>query len=296
MISIIVPIYNAEKTLHECIDSILSQSNQEFELILVDDGSKDTSPKICDEYAAKDTRVIVIHKINGGVSSARNAGLNIVKGEWITFIDADDYITEGYLDEVEEATEDVLFNNFQWLLKEGLLAGTDIKEKATSSLTEFLSEYITDSIIRCPWGKFYKKNHFGNLRFLTNMKIGEDAQFVFRYLAKCKTYRLLSRGEYIVRAAEEPDEVKYAITVDYAINSLYHLLDAYNELIKTYPLGRSPFTRYLAYFKRISKPEWNKKPSLWYRNQDIHVLYQYVWEDLSLKQKFKYLLMRWLCW
>ena len=128
------------------------------------------------------------------------------------------------------------------------------------------------------------------------MKIGEDAQFVFRYLAKCKTYRLLSRGEYIVRAAEEPDEVKYAITVDYAINSLYHLLDAYNELIKTYPLGRSPFTRYLAYFKRISKPEWNKKPSLWYRNQDIHVLYQYVWEDLSLKQKFKYLLMRWLCW
>lgn len=296
MISIIVPIYNAEKTLHECIDSILSQSNQEFELILVDDGSKDASPMICDEYAAQDTRVIVIHKLNGGVSSARNAGLDIAKGEWVTFIDSDDYITEGYFDGVEDATEDILFKEYQWLRKKGLLAGTDIKEKTTSSLTEFLSKYITDSIIRCPWGKFYRKNLLWNLRFLTDMKIGEDAQFVFQYLAICKTYCLLSRGEYIVRAAEEPDEVKYAITVDYAINSLYHLLDAYNKLIKTHPLGRAPFTRFLAYFKRISKPEWHKKPSLWYRNQDIHVLYLYVWEDLEWKQKVKYLLMRWLCW
>ena len=295
MISIIIPVYNAEKTLKECVDSILTQSYRNFELILVDDGSKDTSPKICDEYASQDKRIIVIHKQNGGVSSARNTGLNIAKGEWITFIDADDYITEGYFDDVEKATEDILFKKYLWLRKDGPHQGTNI-EKRTVSLKAFLSEYITDSSIRSPWSKFYKKNIIGNLRFLTDMKIGEDVQFVFRYLAKCQNYSFLPNGEYTVRAAEEPDEVKYAITVNYAINSLHHLLDAYEDLIKTHPLGRAPLARYLAYFKRISKPEWNKKPSLWYRNQDIHVLYQYVWEDLSLKQKFKFLLMRWFCW
>lgn len=293
MISIIIPVYNAEKTLKECVDSILTQSYRNFELILVDDGSKDTSSKICDEYASQDNRIIVIHKQNGGVSSARNTGLNIVKGEWITFIDADDFITEGYFDGVEDATEDVLFKKYQWLRKEGILPGTVVTEKTNSSLTEFLSEYITDSIIRGPVFKFYRTDILGDLRFLPDMKIGEDAEFVFRYLAQCRTYCLLSRGEYIVRAAEEPDEVKYAISVDYAINSLHHLLDAYEELIKTHPLGRAPFTRYLAYFKRISKPEWHKKPSLWYRNEDILRFYKYTWKDLAWKQKVKYLFIRW---
>ena len=262
----------------------------------MDDGSKDSSSQLCDEYAGKDSRVIVLHKENGGVSSARNAGLNIAKGEWITFIDSDDYITKGYFDGMEEAKEDVIFKNYQWLRKDGLYPDTIVTEKANSSLTAFISEYITDSRVRSPWSKFYKKNIIGSLRFLSDMKIGEDAQFVFQYLAKCQSYSLLPNGEYIVRAAEEPDEVKYAITVDYAINSLHHLLDAYEELIKTHPLGRAPFARYLAYFKRISKPEWHKKPSLWYRNEDINCFYKYVWMDLGWKQKVKYLLMRWLCW
>lgn len=296
MISIIIPVYNAEKTLKECIDSILLQYYRNFELILVDDGSKDSSSQLCDEYAGKDSRVIVLHKENGGVSSARNAGLNIAKGEWITFIDSDDYITKGYFEGVEDATEDVLFKKNQWQRKDGILPGTVITEKAISSLTEFLSEYITDSIIRGPVFKFYRTDILGDLRFLPDMKIGEDAEFVFRYLAQCRTYRLLSRGEYIIRAAEEPDEVKYAITVNYAINSLNHLLDAYEKLINTHPLGLAPFARYLAYFKRISKPEWHKKPSLWYRNEDIHCFYKYVWKDLEWKQKVKYLLVRWFCW
>lgn len=80
-ISVIVPAYNAEKTLHRCVDSILAQTFEDFELILVDDGSKDSSGRICDEYAAKDSRIRVVHKSNGGVSSARNAGLDIASGE-----------------------------------------------------------------------------------------------------------------------------------------------------------------------------------------------------------------------
>ena len=92
LISIIVPVYNVDKYLSKCIDSIISQTYNDIELILVDDGSPDNSPKICDEYARKDNRIIVIHKENGGVSSARNAGLDIAKGKYIGFVDPDDYI------------------------------------------------------------------------------------------------------------------------------------------------------------------------------------------------------------
>lgn len=91
--SIIVPVYNAEKTLRRCIDSILAQTYPNFELILVDDGSKDSSATIIDEYASKDSRIIPIHQPNGGVSSARNAGLDNAYGDYVVFIDADDYIT-----------------------------------------------------------------------------------------------------------------------------------------------------------------------------------------------------------
>ena len=90
-ISIIVPVYNSEQTLNRCIDSILGQTYRNFELLLINDGSKDRSGEICDEYARKDSRVKVFHKENGGVSSARNVGLDNARGEWITFCDSDDY-------------------------------------------------------------------------------------------------------------------------------------------------------------------------------------------------------------
>lgn len=91
-LSVIVPVYNAEDYLHRCIDSILAQTFTDFELLLINDGSKDNSGKICDEYAAKDNRIRVFHKDNGGVSSARNVGLDNVRGEYVTFVDSDDWI------------------------------------------------------------------------------------------------------------------------------------------------------------------------------------------------------------
>lgn len=93
-ISVIVPVYNSEKYLHRCIDSILAQTFTDFEVLLIDDGSTDSSGEICDEYAHKDSRVRVFHKENGGVSSARNLGLDNAKGEWISFVDSDDWLVE----------------------------------------------------------------------------------------------------------------------------------------------------------------------------------------------------------
>ena len=91
-VSVIVPLYNAEKFAKRCIESVLKQTFQNYELILVDDGSKDRTGEICDQYAEKESRIKVIHKKNGGVSSARNTGLEIAEGEWVTFLDADDWI------------------------------------------------------------------------------------------------------------------------------------------------------------------------------------------------------------
>ena len=93
-ISIIVPVYKVEKFLPKCIDSILSQTFTDFELILVDDGSPDNCGKICDEYAHKDDRVVVVHKLNEGVSIARNKGLDVAKGEYILFCDSDDFVSK----------------------------------------------------------------------------------------------------------------------------------------------------------------------------------------------------------
>ena len=99
-ISVIVPVYNTEKYLHRCVDSILAQTFTDFELLLIDDGSTDSSGAICDESAQKDSRVRVFHKENGGVSSARNLGLDKAKGKWVTFVDSDDWIKESFLNKL----------------------------------------------------------------------------------------------------------------------------------------------------------------------------------------------------
>ena len=103
LISIIVPVYKVEKYLQECVTSIQNQTYRNLEIILVDDGSPDKSGKLCNEYAKRDSRIKVIHKVNGGLSSARNAGLKIAKGEYIGFVDSDDYIRKNMYEKLLDA-------------------------------------------------------------------------------------------------------------------------------------------------------------------------------------------------
>ncbi|MDR0422523.1 MAG: glycosyltransferase, partial [Proteiniphilum sp.] len=107
MISVIVPVYNVEKYLRKCLESILAQTYTSFELLLVNDGSTDGSGQICDEYAQKDSRVQVFHQENKGVSRARNLGLERAKGKWVAFIDSDDWVDSTYLEHLLEGDEDV---------------------------------------------------------------------------------------------------------------------------------------------------------------------------------------------
>lgn len=295
LISVVVPVYNAEKTLQECVDSILSQEYEDYELLLVDDGSKDSSPLICDEYSQKDDRVKVFHKPNGGVSLARNVGISKARGEWLTFIDADDYITDGYFDGVVGQNEDVLIKGYQKFDYSGIVAGKEAEDLlGISAFSDFLSQYVTDSLLRGPVFKFYKRSLIGDLRFLTDMKIGEDTWFVFNYLARCKSFAIVPKGEYMVRLSEEPDEVKYAVTVDYAVRSLQYLKDAYDGLVQTHHISRGIFLSYIGYFKRISQADWQQDRAKWYDNPDVKALYDYVWTALSVKQKTRLIVSRML--
>ena len=115
-ISVIIPVYKVEQYLPECLDSIINQTYKNLEIICIDDGSPDNSGKILDEYASKDNRIRVIHKENGGISSARNAGLDIATGDWISFVDSDDWLDintyEKLLSSADEANTDiVMFGN-----------------------------------------------------------------------------------------------------------------------------------------------------------------------------------------
>ena len=197
VISIIVPIYNAGKTLHRCIDSILSQTYTSWELLLIDDGSTDTSGPICDEYAARDARVRVFHKENGGVSSARNVGLDNARGEWITFVDADDWISMDYLKEMmTHSDSDLVIADFvvegegQWneILPVGQWQGKE--------LSGIIERDVALARFTAPWCKLLKKSLIGHNRFYTELTTQEDALFMFRYLCVVQNIQIIAQKGY----------------------------------------------------------------------------------------------------
>ena len=232
MISIIIPVYKAENYLHRCIDSILAQINSDWELLLIDDGSPDKSGEICDEYSNKDQRIKVFHKSNGGVSSARNFGLDQAKGQWITFIDADDYVDSSFCIINEAESNDII-------LKRNYIVDIDnsIKEKkqidTTSSITnieEFLSQNLNADIFRNPWGKFFKANILKNIRFPLGQRIGEDTAFVFMVLAKTKKIIFNNEGGYYWQKGEIPDSVKYKLSSEESIKFVSLLYKKYEQI------------------------------------------------------------------
>ncbi len=196
-ISVIVPVYNAEKTLRRCVDSILAQTFEDFELILINDGSKDQSGDICDEYAAKDPRVKTVHKTNGGVSSARNAGLRIAQGEYIAFIDSDDYILNNYFEELIKCDADAIICGFTTNGKSTVpsLSGKISKSK----LPGIIDKDSKATYLKAPWGHLYRnkiiKEH--TITFNDDIHWGEDYLFNLKFLKHATTIAFVSNSGYI---------------------------------------------------------------------------------------------------
>lgn len=206
MISIIVPVYKVEPYLEACVRSILRQTYRDFELILVDDGSPDRCGKICDDLARRDYRIRVIHQQNGGVSRARNAGIDMASGDWIVFIDSDDLVTPRFLAafQVQENHQsDLVIQGWQ-NLKSGHLG-----EKYLFQTQHYhsLREALTHDILtfRGPVCKLFKKSLIDHdqLRFPEGFPYAEDAVFYYSYLVLCSSIQTYNSCRYLYRHDRE---------------------------------------------------------------------------------------------
>ena len=171
LVSVIIPIYKVEPYLIRCLDSVVNQTYKNLEIILVDDGSPDKCPQICDEYAKKDNRIIVIHQENGGLSAARNAGLDICKGEYVSFVDSDDWVAKEYIEDLfnicqQENSEIAICNHIRVNDSQIPYEDNDLYIKSYRSLDalNILIYKAPDSFV-VSWGKLYKKELFNNVRF-----------------------------------------------------------------------------------------------------------------------------------
>lgn len=192
LISVIVPVYNVEKYLEKCVDSIINQSYHNLEIILVDDGSTDNCPVLCDKYKKKDDRIIVIHQKNGGLSAARNAGLDIAKGEYIGFIDSDDYISidmyEKLLLAIKKCKADMGICNYIRVNELGTFGKqssiTAGKTTGIQVLTHDLLNNFASWVIA--WNKLYKRNLFYKIRYPIG-KLNEDSFIIHKLLYETNT-------------------------------------------------------------------------------------------------------------
>lgn len=287
LISIIVPIYNVEQYLDDCLVSILNQTYKNLEIILIDDGSTDNSCKICDKYAEKDSRIIVIHKENGGVSSARNAGLQISKGVYIGFVDPDDWITRDMYE--------VLYNNIKKynanvsVCKYKIQKERNFTNKTETSIgdTKFLnseeSMYYMLSYqegYACgPCNKLYKKEILKN--FNKKYSIGEDLLFNFEIY--------FNRNNITVFE----NDVKYfyylrrdsACNLDKLKRSNFLLLKIWEKILIDILMSEEFKRLYPIAMYSFSKVIWFTLIKLTYQNNKVNRKIYYI-----LKWRYKYIL------
>ena len=246
LISIIVPVYNSQTTINKCIDSLINQTYKNIEIILINDGSKDNSLNICKYYKKIDERIIVIDQINQGVSSARNKGIDICNGEFIIFVDSDDFI------EVDTITELVKIlnteNKYDLIIfginrvnkaykKLNKYIHTDIVERCNSiiEISELLPKLITSEKINSPVNKLYKSNIIkdSNIKFNVNLNIAEDLMFNIEYIMHVRSIYVTNKPFYNYSIDDEctlsksynKDKYKQLIQVNNNIGNILSIFD-----------------------------------------------------------------------
>ena len=215
LISIVVPVYQVEKELTRCIESILKQSYANLDVVLVDDGSRDRSPAICDEYAGKDRRIRVIHQPNGGVSKARNAGLEIARGGFVLFVDSDDeilpYFVQSFVDVDVDKEKTLLFQGciVRSVKGESLYQCPDMRYERN----DFASCIADNELFKHggPTGKLYSLNIIKkhDLKFDSRFKNYEDLMFFMDYIQHIKTIELHSALGYVYHAQDSGLHLSY---------------------------------------------------------------------------------------
>lgn len=278
LISVIVPIYNVEKYLRRCLDSICNQMYQNLEVVLVDDGSTDLSGKIADEYARRDTRFYVIHKQNGGLSDARNAGLSYCHGTYIVFVDSDDYVTEDYV----MVLYDLLKHNHADISVVSLTHQEEELSKISDSAAakiyntkEALQDLLYQRISASANAKMYRAELFSDIRYPKG-RLYEDVIATYQIFEKAtkvvwcdiKKYWYYVRTDSIVRSAFNVKKMDY----------VYNCEEVLEEVKKKYPaLSKAAESRLLwaAIHIWVNFTERKKYPEQ----------YQYVYKTIKQYRK-----------
>lgn len=299
LISVIVPVYKVEKYIHKCIDSILNQTFRDFELFLVDDGSPDNCGKICDEYSTKDDRIIVIHKENGGLSDARNVAIDRANGEYLTFIDSDDYVAPDYLESLYNALiqsdSDIAISNITTFAENGQYDNEFYK--ITDKIEVLEGKDIFSTIYRpnaC--AKLYKRFIFDDIRYPVE-RLYEDAFVYHDVLSKANRIVLTGVNSYYYLVRDDSimhQEYKLAFT---------DIIDAIELRVKKLEeLGLQDLAddNRVFIYSRVAVAYANLDPSIpdnKKRLEEIKAIYDEEYPKLmkttnNSKQKFRYWLLR----
>ncbi|WP_103977634.1 glycosyltransferase family 2 protein [Lysinibacillus sphaericus] len=260
LLSIIVPIYNVELYLQQCVDSILRQTFEDFELILVNDGSTDNSPNICDEYAARDARIIVVHKENGGLVSARKAGLSIAKGKYIGYVDSDDWIEADMYQALCDAAQafnvdivicDIIENYLDYevrstqIVKPGLYR-KDRMIKEVYPMMLYAGRYYQFGLFPSVSNKIFKKSLLEKFQFRVDdqIRMGEDVACTYPSLLNAKSIYLLDK-QYLYHYRKNPS----SMTASYDQKFFEKILVLYKHLrgLSPAPYFANQLQYYLTY-------------------------------------------------
>ena len=233
--SVIIPAYNSEKTIKRCIESIESQNRSDVEIIVINDGSTDETESICKSLQAEYNNLIYINKENGGVSSARNSGLSVANGEYVMFVDSDDYVDSKCFDTIDKyikSNADFYQFSFSIVEYERVVETREFSECTVNTSDEkeaFISNGVTARSINSPWAKIYKRRiiNENNLRFCEDLSVGEDLAFVFSFLISANKFERLSDKIYF--ADIENDE---SLSRKYREYLSEQLIGGYESMVK----------------------------------------------------------------
>ena len=307
LISVIVPVYKVESYLKRCVDSILNQTYTNLEIILVDDGSPDNCGAICDEYAKKDIRVKVIHKQNEGVSKARNEGLSIATGEYVTFVDSDDYIEPNMYEQlylaINRENADLAVCGFRQVRVNGEQKINDAPKGFDWSKENIIINYFTQGVVKeimySPWNKLFRTSKLENLRFNTKFRLGEDILFIFEFIEQMEKmiyvegafYHYVMHPNSAMTSSFSVKRFDYIEVVDILLDKCKRLYkEAHDNALFWAYLHKQNTCRSLCKNQKLKKEYFE------IYNDCINFCKQNrkkVWHKLVLKRKIDYIVLRW---
>lgn len=292
LISVIVPVYKVESYLGRCIKSIISQSYRNLEIILVDDGSPDECPKMCDDWAKKDERIKVIHKENGGISDARNSGLAAATGAYICFVDSDDYIAEEFVETLYNLIIDCHTD----------IAAVGFKEVTTDDFVEKITEdgethifdgedsirelFSNDTYANYVWNKIYKRELFDNVKFPVNRKM-EDLGIIYKLLLITKKIAFSTKPLYFYY--QRDDSILHKRDRSFYKDKFELSLERYEVLADLYPSMKENISFFLKVILEVY-PQIYELYEEYNWKKNAKVLFRQCKKELDLKIKIKYII------